>query len=142
MKPFSPKLRRMFTLSLVLALSSTVIGCREKTPQTPTVSAPAAKRTPQQAMQALLAVPEIAAWSKQIEQQSNGAAHGAVIQTDPQLTVIDGRRYYPLGFVENSDEQARRLGNFLVAETGDAILVEDGESGKVVTLAQWRAGNH
>lgn len=136
-------------LAVIMGVTTTIFGCRER-PAEP-VTAPAAStpapaatqlRSKEQAMAALMALPELKAWSSQIEKSSGGAAHGALIEYDSQPKLIGGKRYFQLSFVENSNEAARRWESFLVAETGDEILVEDGATDKTLTLAQWRAARH
>ena len=85
-------------------------------------------------MAALMALPELKAWSSQIEKSSGGKVHGALIEYDPKPKLIDGKRYFQLSFVENSSDAAHRWESFLVAETGDEILVEDAATDKTMTL--------
>ena len=89
-------------------------------------------------MAALLAVPELKAWSEQIEKRSKGKAHGAVIEDDPAPRVINGRKYYQLTFVENRASDVRRRESFLVAQQGEDILVENTETDTLLTLQEWR----
>jgi hypothetical protein len=95
-------------------------------------------RTKEQAMNALLAVPELKAWSEQIEKRSRGKAHGAVIEDDPTPRDINGRKYYQLTFVENRASDVRRRESFLVSQQGDEILVEDAETDTLLSLQEWR----
>lgn len=133
-------------LVVIMAATATIFGCREKSAEpinAPVAVTPAAPptqaRSKEQAMAALMALPELKAWSSQIEKSSGGHAHGALIEYDPQPKLIDGKRYFQLSFVENSSDAARRWESFLVAETGDDILVDDSATDKTLTLAQWRA---
>jgi hypothetical protein len=151
----APSKRVQFTaLVLLVAATTTIFGCRGDKPAEPaktsaapvavTANAPAAGgqnevRTKQQAMDALMALPELKAWSSQIEKASGGALHGALIEYDPQPKLIKGKRYFQLSFVENGSDAARRWESFLVAGTGDDILVEDGATDRTLTLAEWRA---
>jgi len=150
---------QLAALLIVMVATSTILGCREKPAEPPSASpappaasgdvasrgpasrAPAATptRSKQQAMAALMALPELQAWSRQLEKTSGGTVHGAVIEYDPAPRLINGKRYFQLSFVENASEAARRWESFLVAETGDEILVDDGATDKTLTLAQWRA---
>lgn len=108
-------------------------------PKPAVVQAPAAPtRTREQAMAALMALPELKTWSEQIEKRSHGAAHGAVIEDDPNPRIIDGRKYYQLSFVEDRKQNVHRRASFLVAQQGDDILVEDAETATVQSLAEWR----
>ena len=95
-------------------------------------------RSKEQAIDLLLALPEIKAWSAQIESSSKGSAHGSLIEYDAAPKVIKGKRYWQLSFVENSKDAAHRLESFLVADQGDEVLVEDFANDTQVPLAQWR----
>ncbi|MBY0241670.1 MAG: hypothetical protein K2X55_20395 [Burkholderiaceae bacterium] len=91
-----------------------------------------------QAVATLMALPELQAWSKQIETASGGKAHGAIMEYDDQLRELDGKRYYQLSFIENSDDAAQRWESFLVGQSDGTILVDDDVEGTVLSLAQWR----
>lgn len=127
-----------------LALCCAVAGCKRaerETPPTPAPSAPVVQapvHTKQDAMDSLLALPELQAWSQQIEQRSKGKAHGAVIEDDPVPREVNGKKYYQLSFVENRAEDARRRESFLVAQDGSEILVDDTGSDKLLSLQEWR----
>lgn len=94
--------------------------------------------TREQAVTTLMALPELQAWSKQIETASGGKAHGAIIEYDDQLREHEGKRYYQLSFIENSDDAAQRWESFLVGQRDGDILVDDDIDGTVLSLAQWR----
>jgi hypothetical protein len=141
---------QFLALVIIVVLTATMFGCRGEQPAAPAKapSAPAATsasatvapmRSKEQAMAALMALPELKAWSSRIEKSSGGAAHGALIEYDPQPKLIGGKRYFQLSFVENSSDAARRWESFLVAETGDDILVDDAATDRTLTLAEWRA---
>lgn len=150
----APSKRVQFTfLVIIMAVTATIFGCRgekpaepAKAPPTPLAATPGAAATParskEQAMAALMALPELKAWSSQIEKSSGGKVHGALIEYDAQPKLIGGKRYFQLSFVENSSDAARRWESFLVAETGDDILVDDAATDKTLTLDQWRAAKH
>ena len=126
----------------LLALAA-LAACKGEKPAPPpkpaAVQAPAAPtRTREQAMAALMALPELKTWSEQIEKRSHGAVHGAVIEDDPNPRIIDGRKYYQLSFVEDRKQNVHRRASFLVAQQGDDILVEDAETDTVQSLAEWR----
>ena len=127
-----------------LALCCAVAGCKRAERETPSTPAPAAPvvqapvHTKQDAMDSLLALPELQAWSQQIEQRSKGKAHGAVIEDDPVPREVNGKKYYQLSFVENRAEDARRRESFLVAQDGSEILVDDTGSDKLLSLQEWR----
>jgi hypothetical protein len=136
---------QVLALVIIIAATTTILGCRNEKQAAPTPAASAASaavaqtRSKEQAMAALIALPELKAWSSQIEKSSAGKARGALIEYDPTLKLIDGKRYFQLSFVENSTDAAHRWDSFLVAETGDEILVEDAATDKTMTLQQWRA---
>jgi len=132
--------------SLLTALL--LAGCKDKQPPAPApqpakpiVQQPAEPAvTREQAMAALLALPEVKSWSAEIEQRSRGKAHGAVIEDDQTPRVINGRAYWQLSFVENRADRIHRRESFLVARTGAQILVEDTAGDAVVSLDDWRRG--
>lgn len=138
---FSPSLRLAVG---ALALCCAVAGCKRAEREAPPAPAPAAPvtqaplHTKQEAMASLLALPELQAWSQQIEQRSKGKAHGAVIEDDPVPREVNGKKYYQLSFVENRAEDARRRESFLVAQDGSEILVDDTDSDKLLSLQEWR----
>jgi hypothetical protein len=125
----------------VLALCALAACKREETPppKPAAAEAPAAPaRTREQAIAQLMALPEVKAWSEQIEKKSGGKAHGAVIEDDPAPRVLDGKPYYQLSFVENQKDRIHRRASFLVAQQGDDVLVEDDAKGTVESLSEWR----
>lgn len=127
-----------------LVLCCTVAGCKraERAPApapAPGVPAPVSQvQSKDQAMAALLALPELQAWSRQIERRSNGKARGAVIEDDPVPRDINGKKYYQLSFVENREQDVRRRESFLVAQEGGEILVDDLDSDNLLSLQEWR----
>jgi hypothetical protein len=129
---------------MTLLLAVGMAGCkRAAEPPAPArpaaTQAPAAPmRTREQAMAQVLALPEVKAWSEQIEKSSHGKVHGAVIEYDPAPQLVDGKPYYQLSFVENHPRRVHRRANFLVARQGDDILVEDEATGTVESLSEWR----
>ena len=151
-KPATPN-KTVTLIGAGIALAAALLGCRQQaTPPTPTVAAgiaapttgaaaPAA-RSKQQAMAALMALPELQAWSARIEQSSSGKLHGALIEYEPSPKIIDGKRYWQLSFVENGSDAAHRWESFLVAQDGDEILIDDPLTDRVLSLAQWRIDNH
>jgi hypothetical protein len=144
------------TLVAIIAVTSTIFGCRGETQAdpvqapasaavpAPTATAPAAAhmRSKQEAMAALMALPELKAWSSQIEKSSGGKARGALIEYDPKPKTINAKSYFQFSFVENSSDAARNWESFLVSETGDEILVEDAATDKTMTLEQWRKASN
>ncbi len=146
------KKTQLATLVAIIAVTATIFGCRGEKPaepvQAPAVSAPAApaqarataapSRSKQEAMAALMALPELKAWSNVIEKSSGGKARGALIEYDPKPKLINGKSYFQLSFVENTSDAAHRWESFLVANSGDEILVEDAATDQTMTLEQWR----
>jgi hypothetical protein len=96
----------------------------------------------EQAVAALMALPELQAWSARIEKESGGKAHGAVMEYDTQLRTVNGKRYYQLSFVENSSDAAQRWESFLVGQTDGEILVDDDVDNTLLPLQRWRAEKH
>lgn len=140
--------KRVLSLSSLPLLAGVILavsigGCKRAEQEAPRPApATAAKEAPvrskEQAMDALLAVPELKAWSAQIEKRSQGKAHGAVIEDDPVPREVNGKKYYQLTFVENRKQDVRRRESFLVSQQGDEILVEDPETDKLLSLQEWR----
>ncbi len=100
--------------------------------------APSKHRNKEQAAAALMALPELRAWSAQLERESGGKVHGAVIEYDSAQRTVMGKRYYQFSFVENSAEAALRRDSFLVSASDDEILVEDIVNDEPISLARWR----
>ena len=134
-------------LAAALAVALGAAGCKRAEREAPK-PAPAAvvkeapARSKEQAMEALLAVPELKAWSAQIEKRSKGKSHGAVIEDDPVPREINGKKYYQLSFVENRATDVRRRESFLVSQQGDEILVEEAETDTLLSLQEWRRKIH
>jgi hypothetical protein len=137
----TPSIRYAGAALFALAL---LAGCKGEKPTTPpprpvAAAAPSAPtRTRDQAMAELMALPELKAWSEQIEKGSHGQAHGAVIEDDPAPRILNGTPYYQLSFVENRKQDVHRRASFLVARQGDDILVEDDATDTVQSLREWR----
>jgi len=106
----------------------------------PAASSPAQEQNAR-AVDALMALPEIKAWSAHIEKASGGRAHGAVMETSPEVRLIDGKPYHDLSFMENTPEAAHRWESFVVSQDGKRILVDDVVSGELISLEQWRKDN-
>jgi len=137
---------RRIALAALIAGGAALQGCRSEPGEAPNsasaaasagTAAPAA-RSKQQAMAALMALPELKAWSSQLEKQSGGKVHGALIEYDPAPKLINGKSYWQFSFVENGSDAAHPWESFLVAEQGDEILVEDADTDAVLSLDQWR----
>ncbi|MGB9108392.1 MAG: hypothetical protein WCC39_06860 [Telluria sp.] len=131
---------RLLAATVLAMCALTACKREEAPPPKPVVAeAPAAPaRTREQAMAQLMALPEVKAWSEQIEKNSHGKVHGAVIEDDPTPRVIDGKSYYQLSFVENRPRDVHRRASFLVAKQGDDVLVENLENDSLESLAEWR----
>ncbi len=95
-----------------------------------------------QAMQALMALPELKAWSARLSTTSGGKVHGALIEYDPAPKIVAGKAYWQFSFVENGAEAARNWESFLVAKDGSEILIDDLATDKILSLAQWRHDKH
>lgn len=96
-------------------------------------------RTKSEAKIALMALPELQAWSIHIQKSSGGASRGALIEYGPTPKTIGDKRYWQLSYVENTPDAAHRWDSFLVGENTPEILVEDDETDQPLTLEQWRA---
>ncbi|WP_229262728.1 hypothetical protein [Duganella radicis] len=103
---------------------------------------PKAIRTKEQGAAALMALPELQAWSALIEKNSGGKAHGGLLEYDPMPRKLNGKSYWQFSYVENSAESALRWESFLVSSSDDEILVEDASSDEVISLARWRREKH
>ena len=100
--------------------------------------APRRQRTKEQAAAALMALPELQAWSTMLEKESHGKAHGALIEYDPTPRKIRGKSYWQFSFVENTEDAALRWESFLASSSDDEILVEDTATDELLTLERWR----
>jgi hypothetical protein len=136
-----PAKKRYFpvvTISIV-AMSVLFSACeRARTEPSPAVVASATAATKEQAMAALMALPELKTWSERIEKESGGKLRGALMEYDTQPKVVNGKRYWQFSFVENGSDAARLWESFLVSDSGDDILIDDDESGQPLTLDAWR----
>jgi hypothetical protein len=101
-------------------------------------SAPHKQRSKEQAAAALMALPELQAWSAMLEKESHGKAHGALIEYDPAPRKIRGKSYWQFSFVENTEDAALRWESFLASSSDDEILVEDSATDELLTLERWR----
>ncbi len=140
-------LPRLFSACVLAAAA--LAGCKDKQEPPPAPPAPPKVEKPaepvvtlDQATAALLALPEVKEWSRDIEKRSHGKAHGAIIEDDPKPRTLNGRQYWQLSFVENRADRVLRRESFLVAQTGNDILVEDAENDTVMSLDDWRRGVH
>ena len=155
MPKFVPPLKHALVLALLAA--ATGVGVYYSIRDTPagapasteTLEAPAADpvnaikplaspRTKRDAMQALMELPELKAWTEHLETSSGGTVRGALIEYGPTPKSMNGKTYWQFSFVENSPEAAQRWESFLVSERDTEILVEDDETDQPLTLEQWR----
>lgn len=106
------------------------------------MTAPVAKAnvSRDQAVEKLMALPELKHLADTIEKRSGGERHGALLETDPAPRDVKGSPYYQLIFVENGDDMAQAVASFLVSHVSGEILVEDDVSGELMSLDQWRKG--
>ena len=128
-------------LAAAIALAAMLGGCREApAPVAPTAVATdtAASRTREKAMNALMALPELQAWSSQLEKASGGKVRGALIEYDSAPRVSNGKRCWQFSCVENRSDAAQPWERFLVSQQDDEILVEDFGTDTPLTLEQWR----
>jgi hypothetical protein len=130
-----------------MALACALAACKGEQAEPPKPAAAPASVTPatptrEQAMARLMELPEVKTWSARIEEKSHGKAHGAVIEDDPQPRMINGQPYWQFSFVENRADAAHRVESFLVAKSGQEILIEDPESDKLLSLPEWRRSVH
>jgi hypothetical protein len=144
---FKPGALQSLTLLSTAVLACTLAACNGEKPSVPpkptvatTTAAPV--HTKEQAMAALMNIPEIKSWSAEIDKSSHGKAHGALIEDDPAPRIIDGQPYWQFSFVENRADRVRRVQSFLVAQKSKDMLVEDLESDTLLTLPQWRRTIH
>lgn len=134
------------SLTLCVALACALVACKGDPQRTPparpevAASTPEPVRTKEQAMADLMELPEVKAWSTQIAKSSSGAARGAVIEDDVTPLFINGKKYWQFSFVENRHESIHRRKSFLVAQSGDEILVDDAETDSLLSLDEWRRG--
>ena len=105
-------------------------------------SAAAPKPVPhtlKEAQRMLSALPEIQALSRQLERESNGRWHGALMQYDSTPVKLNGHLYFQISFVATGPNTVRPIEDFLVDQVGNAILVSEPESGRALSLNEWRA---
>jgi hypothetical protein len=89
----------LLTLLPIAALAFTLQACKgEKKPSEPPKPTTVAEAfaTREQAMNALMALPELMAWSAQIEKASGGKRHPALVEDDPQPKTINFATDTPL----------------------------------------------
>lgn len=118
------------------AAADTVVQTKPAAPAAaPKAQAPLNK---EQAAAALLALPELRAWSALIAKDSGGAAHGALVEYDPAPRPWQGKLYWQFSFVESNADATIHWESFLLSTSDEEILVEDADSDDLLSLAQWR----
>ena len=95
-------------------------------------------RSKDDAMRALMDLPELKAWSAHLEKSSGGTVRGALIEYGPTPQVIKDVRYWQISYVENTPDAAHRWESFLVGVDTPDILIADDEANTTLTLEQWR----
>ncbi len=106
----------------------------------PAPSNPAQHRYSREQVTAQLwALPEVQQWAAQVEKQSGGKWHAALIEYEQKTSVVRGVPYYDMTFVENMPERVVPWGVFHVSAADGTIFAEDAASGDWLTLPQWRA---
>ena len=131
--------RTLPALAVAIAVMSTLfVACEQASSAGTHAAATSALRSKPDAMAALMALPELQAWSAHIAQSSGGKLHGALVEYDATPRMVGGKAYFQFSFVENGSDAARNWESFLVADQGREILVDDAAADKVLTLAEWR----
>lgn len=124
------------------ASADTVAQVKATAPAAATKTPTPAPRNKEQAAAALLALPELRAWSALIDKDSHGAAHGALVEYDPAPRLYQGKQYWQFSFVESNADATIHWESFLLSTSDEEILVEDADSDAVLTLARWRQDKH
>lgn len=154
MQAHFPFVRRLMRVAAAAAVLATLAACEQAVSPAvanpvlqaqPAASAAAnpvlraqAPRNKEQAAAALLALPELRAWSALIEKDSGGAAHGALVEYDPAPRPWQGKLYWQFSFVESNADATIHWESFLLSTSDGEILVEDADSDAVLSLARWR----
>jgi hypothetical protein len=98
--------------------------------------------TLEQAMDILLALPEIKAWQSHVKRVSKGALHGKLLAESDEPVVVKGRKYWSVSFIEDHPDRVYRWESFLVSLDGKTVLVEDSSNDRLLTLVRWRRQEH
>ena len=138
-----------------LAVLSIGIGMDWYVRRDPAASAPAAAvapavpvkpfvgpRSKDDAMRALMDLPELKAWNAHLEKSSGGTIKGALIEYGPTPKIIKDVRYWQISYVENTPVAAHRWESFLVGVDTPEILIDNDETDVPITLEQWRAARN
>jgi hypothetical protein len=153
----SPKAKAIVSglVALAAAVVTVLFGLRAmNAPATPAsvpvAAAPVAPPAPpfvgprsQDEARTLLAqLPELQSWSAHLQKISAGTVKGELVRFGPTPKTLNGKRYWQFSYVENQPDAARRWETFLVGENTPDILVDDLDTGAILTLAQWRTQKH
>jgi hypothetical protein len=133
------------TFALLLSVLTSPIGASAGDSQPAPPAGPAAHSastkasiTLDQAMDILLALPEIKAWKSHVERVSKGTLHGKLLAESDEPVVVKGRKYWSVSFVEDHPDRVHRWEFFLVSMDGKQVLVQDSENDRLLTLDRWR----
>lgn len=99
-------------------------------------------RSQDEARTLLAELPELQSWSAHLQKISAGTVKGELVRFGPTPKTLAGKRYWQFSYVENQPDAARRWETFLVGENTPDILVDDLDTGAILTLAQWRSQKH
>ena len=99
-------------------------------------------RSQDEARTLLAQLPELQSWSAHLQKISAGTVKGELVRFGPTPKTLNGKRYWQFSYVENQPDAARRWETFLVGENTADILVDDLDTGVILTLAQWRSQKH
>lgn len=120
------------------AAADTVVQTKPAAPAAAPTAQAQAPRNKEQAAAALLALPELRAWSALIAKDSGGTAHGALVEYDPAPRPWQGKLYWQFSFVESNADATIHWESFLLSNSDEEILVEDADSDDLLSLARWR----
>ncbi|MFP5391908.1 MAG: hypothetical protein ACLGI6_10240 [Gammaproteobacteria bacterium] len=150
----SPKAKAIVAaiIAIVAAIVTVVFGVRALQTPTPAAAASSVSSAPlppppppfqgprgQEEARLLLAeLPELKAWSAHLDKMSSGTVHGELVRFSPMPKEIEGKHYWQFSYVEILPDAARRWETFLVGEDTPDILVDDLDTGAVLSLEKWR----
>jgi len=113
-----------------------LVGCAGQ----PTTTQPSRQAiTVDDALVAVLTLPEVKAADAYIREKTNGANHGATLADSEEPVAVAGKRYWQIAFVEDTPELVHRWWTFLVEVNTGTVLVEDYLTGLPMDLDYWRA---
>jgi hypothetical protein len=97
----------------------------------------AASITQDQAIDMVVKLPEVKAWSARLSRVTHGKVRATFMVEPDEPEPIEGRRYWAVGCFENQPDHFVRWETFLVRLDGKVILVEDTD-GEPISLKRWR----